>query len=846
MPRPRRPGAPEPKRRSRKGCCGEEKPSCLNCRRQNEPCDYSIRLNWGGRTRRKSSVDSPSSQSSSPSGHYASFSFSPPNQYHPDAPSPAQPFTPFSIRDGTTAPDRAAGDLLWDVGLARGMEIGTSTTSPKGLHDLLHESSTAFGQSHNESTCTNGKTSVDMGPASQEHEATIPWPDLSPDLATPSSSETLLAFSPPVSQSLDTVSYPSPADTNSTIGSFAAFNFSAATISGPPSFLRHTSDLHHHSPPDSNHMPECRTEFSSYSSSTDVMSIYADYNSHGPSSGQNAASPGSAEASLLSSGLAHEAPALQAGPAVHTESFFSKIMNEPLHPESQSDRLYSRTGCISHAADSAGQNLSEAEDVSMSQKRWQAYLTRVTDNYGLDCGRPDLDLNKNDDHSAIDINYALDLISSDNQSSSASTSKDLHTGNAKYSGFDCNKRVYYESPVPINIPRYLSPLPPSLVKTPINLMYFHHFLNHTGRMLVPHDCENNPFVSVLPTMAISDSNLLNLMLAYSASHRARYLGHPEPATRIAHWVSNVFPTLRLALEDPREKVTDSHLATAIMLLSLKIISPSTFEVPIPWQSHLKLARDLYLARQEQMSYPGNRVGAFLTRWLSYIDLMGALSCRKSGPPLSAYHSVLSVCSDAGAHDDYCVDCFSGFTPKTGLFLARLGKLTHECDNERFDENGVFIPDWEPSPDVVFEAESLIADLGVLETYAYADAAHFGLGKTDFLATDRAFRYAGLLHLHRRVLNASPFSEAVTGAERELFKAIDDIQQSASTEVGVLFPLFTAGCEARDSEQRAKIQKRFDFLEKTGMKQMQSARTLMQRCWSEDLPWIALAQGEFLG
>lgn len=246
-------------------------------------------------------------------------------------------------------------------------------------------------------------------------------------------------------------------------------------------------------------MPDSRTEFSSYSSSTDVMSIYADFNPHASSSVQNAASPGSAEASLLSSGLAHEAPALQAGPAVHTENFFSKIMNDPLHPDSQSDGGYSRPGCVSHAADGAGQNLSEPEDVSMSEKRWQAYLTRVTDNYGLDCGRPDLDLNKNDDHSAIDINYALDLFNADSQPASTSTSEGSHTGNAKYNGSDCNKRGYYVSPVPINIPRYLSPLPPSLVKTPINLMYFHHFLNHTGRMLVPHDCENNPFISVLPT-----------------------------------------------------------------------------------------------------------------------------------------------------------------------------------------------------------------------------------------------------------------------------------------------------------------------------------------------------------
>ena len=34
--------------------CGEEKPRCLNCERNGEPvCDYSIRLNWDGRLKRK-------------------------------------------------------------------------------------------------------------------------------------------------------------------------------------------------------------------------------------------------------------------------------------------------------------------------------------------------------------------------------------------------------------------------------------------------------------------------------------------------------------------------------------------------------------------------------------------------------------------------------------------------------------------------------------------------------------------------------------------------------------------------------------------------------------------------
>ncbi|KAK1998582.1 hypothetical protein LX36DRAFT_28320 [Colletotrichum falcatum] len=63
MPRPKKPGAPEPKRRSRNGCwpckarkvkCGEEHPSCINCQKTGETCDYSVRLNWEGRRTKRS------------------------------------------------------------------------------------------------------------------------------------------------------------------------------------------------------------------------------------------------------------------------------------------------------------------------------------------------------------------------------------------------------------------------------------------------------------------------------------------------------------------------------------------------------------------------------------------------------------------------------------------------------------------------------------------------------------------------------------------------------------------------------------------------------------------------
>jgi hypothetical protein len=136
-----------------------------------------------------------------------------------------------------------------------------------------------------------------------------------------------------------------------------------------------------------------------------------------------------------------------------------------------------------------------ARESFAAQSRWQAYLTSVTDNYGFDSGRPDRDVALNNDHAAIDVNHSLDMIGMRGHSEETSpkgSSSPSELQNSDFGG-------YYAAPVPINIPRYLSPLPPSLLGNPINLMYFHHFLNHTSRMLVPHDCDNNPFTSVLPS-----------------------------------------------------------------------------------------------------------------------------------------------------------------------------------------------------------------------------------------------------------------------------------------------------------------------------------------------------------
>lgn len=330
-------------------------------------------------------------------------------------------------------------------------------------------------------------------------------------------------------------------------------------------------------------------------------------------------------------------------------------------------------------------------------------------------------------------------------------------------------------------------------------------------------------------MAIADSNLLNLMLAYSASHRARFLRHPEPSNRIAHWVRDVFPTLRHALNEPDEKVTHSHLATAIMLLSLKIVSPSTFEVPITWQTHLKLARDLFVAcGVHRQARPENKEAYFLAHWFGYLDIVGSLSCRRSGAPLlqTTYWSAttsnsLDKTEDNSSDDEnYRVDCFAGFTPRTGAYLARLGHLTYRCDSERFNEVDEFLPHWTPSQDIVEAAQSLLDDMQHSRLRGHAMGTHHSeLENDEIIAIDQAFHWSAILHIHRRVLAKEGCSTEIQEAVDHLCNAIARIRPGSSTECSVLFPLFTAGCEVWDPEQRLEIMTRVMNFEAEGLKQV---------------------------
>ena len=318
---------------------------------------------------------------------------------------------------------------------------------------------------------------------------------------------------------------------------------------------------------------------------------------------------------------------------------------------------------------------------------------------------------------------------------------------------------------------------------------------------------------------------MHLLLAYSASHRARLLNHPEPSNRIAHWVRDVFPDLRRALSGSRDQMNNTNLATAIMLASLEIIAPNAFEVPVSWQEHLRTAREIIIRRGPPNPGHDDRVAYFLNRWFTYLDILGSLSGAKSTPLLSddAWSNQNDLDIERGAQ----IDCLFGFTSRCVNILARVADLARRCDNERIDGQGNIREGWKPSSQTISAAEGLKGQLQSTRYQSFPGCPHNaavselerGWDIIEMAATNDAFHWAGLVHLNRRILGKPSRDEEVQDAVTQIMVNLDKVRKGGTAEACLLFPIFTAGCDAKYEAQRDVIKERMRSVEGTGMTQV---------------------------
>ena len=547
------------------------------------------------------------------------------------------------------------------------------------------------------------------------------------------------------------------------------------------------------------------------------------------------------------------------GSSIHSGSPFPQ-QQAPLHVQDPPDlRRLSVKSLLSEPSE-------ELERQRLFRAESQGYRT-----YGYDHGLPDLDVPRNDDGNVV-LPKSPDLRRASAAVSEVSTSSGEI--DAKQIAFEPGG--YYAQPVTVKIHRSLEPLPNELLDNQMNLLYFHHFINHTGRILVPHDCPENPFRGVLPVMAVRNQHLLHLLLAFSASHRARLLDHPEPAHRIASWMSDVLPALRQALAepsspggtDPTDPSSLAPLATAIMLASLEIISPSTLAISIPWQHHLSVARQMIITKGGLDHLAQKADGArdkaifFLSRWFAYLDVLGSMSGSQQEQPL--YGAYLEDGGglwlvNRGNDEVYQIDCFFGFSGRCISLLAQVAELAAQCDQQRIDQVTKQVRgDWQPPEQTRESAEALKRSLNISARSYYRGCQHANVNAppspgtkseqdvAEIYAVNEAYHWAGLIHLSRRVLALPSSHPEVQDNVQKIIYALRRVRRGSSAESNLLFPMFTAGCEAQTQDDRNVFMDRLKAVEGWGMEQMRRARVLMEKVWKTGKPWETLVSGEFFG
>ncbi|KKY15045.1 putative c6 zinc finger domain containing protein [Phaeomoniella chlamydospora] len=318
------------------------------------------------------------------------------------------------------------------------------------------------------------------------------------------------------------------------------------------------------------------------------------------------------------------------------------------------------------------------------------------------------------------------------------------------------------------------------------------------------------------------------------------------------------------------QISNANLATAIMLSSLEIISPSTFGISIPWQQHLNVARQIIHARYSapQSISRKDSVAYFLSRWFAYLDVLGSLSGRTNDLPLFSGDYWAHDGTEENADEDFVIDCLLGMTPRCIYLMAQIASLARQCDNERISSTtNLADPHWRPSPTVLVRAQSLLDEVNEARKHLTRPCPHRhpsveppsastspsaskgssstpdvpacsttpsdGWGTVQLLASNDSFHLAASIHIYRRILFLPRSHPTVQSLVNSVVENLLKIRKGGAAEACLLFPMFTAGCEALKPEVRELILERLKGMEEVGMMQVTGARRLMERLWEEN-------------
>ncbi|KAG2414040.1 hypothetical protein HFD88_003231 [Aspergillus terreus] len=219
----------------------------------------------------------------------------------------------------------------------------------------------------------------------------------------------------------------------------------------------------------------------------------------------------------------------------------------------------------------------------------------------------------------------------------------------------------------------------------------------------------------------------------------------------------------------------------------------------------------------------------LAKWFMTMDVLAGLSGLQAGCVHDAQTMPLSmVGTDTTDVDDIC-----GYSLDLIPILARLSDLILQRHTDASLGN-------EGPRDIDRDAQILETELYSLvgRTVSYDVRSSRGELATELQKTHHAFAYSALLHLHRRLQMLPKNSTKVLADIENILDAVAHIRPLSPANILILWPIFSAGCETEDLNQRSFVQDRMNNMQGFGMGNFTRAKRLLSTFWASgtSLPW----------
>ncbi|KAF2845126.1 hypothetical protein T440DRAFT_472867 [Plenodomus tracheiphilus IPT5] len=323
--------------------------------------------------------------------------------------------------------------------------------------------------------------------------------------------------------------------------------------------------------------------------------------------------------------------------------------------------------------------------------------------------------------------------------------------------------------------------------SPADRWLLHYWIDQLSTLLsvAPRNGDPSPFQIHLTSMAFESPALRSTILSMAANHMASASHDSTLPLQAYRHQRDAIQELQHMIQTTNGANTEPALATVMMMqVSARLFSDDD-EANVA--NHLMGAKAMIAQFGKGGQWPSSRI-RFLLSLFAYHDILSSVS--RGAPPLVDHYMDFSAVE---GHKDM------ESIAKVLLIVARISELQDRIRQRRAAASETALTEEEDAAGRELQ-QSLLA----------MDVANFSAASLDskIRLTAEAYRHAAFIYLYRTWLDIGAPNPITMDHVKRCLEYIEQVDVDSPLTTAHIWPLFTAGCEAIEEEQRIFVRIRF--------------------------------------